>query len=158
MESWTRERDFLSKSETHEKHGLSADLFFLFPSPSTFFLRATSTPLFPSCDESGTRSDSHEGQDEIKDRRCRSRDNDPVLTEDDPRIVHLSSVSIKRLGSSTARKPETPVEKHEQHGGNVLVLACRQAIPFYVDAFLSIKSVFFSLAWRCMRRRPRMRL
>lgn len=103
----TRERDFLSKSETHEKHGLSADLFFLFPSSSTFFLRATSTPLFPSCDESGTRSDSHEGQDEIKDRRCRSRDNDPVLTEDDPRIVHLSSVSIKRLGSSTARKPET---------------------------------------------------
>lgn len=36
--------------------------------------------------ENGTRSDSHEGQDEIKDRRCRSRDNDPrVLTEDDRR-------------------------------------------------------------------------
>lgn len=51
-----------------------------------------------------------------------------------------------------------PVEKHEQRGRNVLVLACRRAIPFYVDAFLSIKSVFFSLAWRCMRRRPRMRV
>lgn len=29
-------------------------------------------------EERGTRSDSHEGQDEIKERRCRSRDNDPV--------------------------------------------------------------------------------
>lgn len=41
------------------------------------------------------------GQDEIKERRCGSRDN---AKEGSRRIVHLSSVSIKRPGSSAATR------------------------------------------------------
>lgn len=107
------ERARLPESETHEKH----DPVCVYLSPSSNHERVSLTRCtyfvyaLLSCrpvNENGTRSDSHEGQDEIKDRRCRSRDNDPrVLTEDDRGgIVHLSSVSIKRLGSSTARKPK----------------------------------------------------
>lgn len=114
--------------------------------------RAVFSSFLP-CDGTGTRSASHEGQDEIKDRRCRSRDNDPILTEDDRRIVHLSSVSIKRLGSSVPRKPERPVGGSTRQGGVKeqrrdrfpspipcsFVLARR---AWNLDAFVSIKIPF----------------
>lgn len=44
------------------------------------------------------------GQDEIKERRCGSRDNAIRRREGSRRIVHLSSVSIKRPGSSAATR------------------------------------------------------
>ena len=111
----TRERDFLRGKRTKNTTLCVCVCVYLSPSLNHERVPLTRCTYFVyallSCrpvNENGTRSNSHEGQDEIKDRRCRSRDNDPrVLTEDDRGgIVHLSSVSIKRLGSSTARKPE----------------------------------------------------